>query len=289
MAEAEYLYTIEVVTSGLDAGVIYVTSEDLEKGQLPPDVQNLFDGLPPDASSEFLGFLVSLRADETGKYGPIGYEYEVAGDETAVTSVTLQSRADITTLPPGAEFGKSYPTPGGDTVLQRKNVEAVIKKLKPIPSSIATTQPGYAPDMRARPQVVAALQTWRENALSICEGKATPRETPKVAKLRISSAYRVLGTTTKGKGGEDMFGALDSIDKYGHWSGFAVDAPTKLFREECVPALTKRECCIASINAGLTRPWYDCNQLTIEEEGCGEYWHYRPEDESLPSPAAVDV
>jgi hypothetical protein len=288
MAEAEYLYTIKIVTSGLDAGVIYVTSEDLDKGELPPDVQNLFDGLPPDASSEFLGFLVCLQAGETEKYGPIGYEYGATGDETAVTSVTLQSRADITTLPPGAEFGKSYPTPGGSSVLQRKNVEAVIKKLKLIPSSIAIAQPGYAPDMRARPQVIAALQAWRENALSICQGKATPREEPKVAKLRISSAYRVLGTTTTGKG-VDVYGALDSIDEYGHWSGFAVDAPTKLFREECVPALTKRECCIASINAGLKRPWYKCNQLTIEEEGCGEYWHYRPEDESLPSPEIVDV
>ncbi len=143
--------------------------------------------------------------------------------------------------------------------------------------------------MRARPQVIAALQTWRENALSICEGKATPREKPKVGKLRISSAYRVLGTATTGPKGEDKFGALDSTDKYGHWSGFAVDAPTKLFREECVPALTKRECCIASINAGLTRPRYYCDPLTIIEDGCGEWWHYRPEDESLPSPAAVDV
>ena len=62
----------------------------------------------------------------------------------------------------------------------------------------------------------------------------------------------------------DPVGALDSHDEWGHWSGWAIDVPTRYTRETFTPVVTIRECWDAARRAGLIKPFRD------------EYWHWRP-------------
>jgi len=163
--------------------------------------------------------------------------------------------------------GKSYPTRLGRLhLLERPDVSRLLVE---IPEELAL--PIGDADMRVHPRMLACLQTWLEEMAKFCQGRAGAQNTsPTFGKLYLTSAYRALGTTAGYGEYADCCGALDSQDDYGHWSGWAIDCPTRTTRESFSPIITIEECRLSAERAGLVRPFAE------------EWWHFRPRREIIP-------
>ncbi|MGD8719587.1 MAG: hypothetical protein PVH29_12305 [Candidatus Zixiibacteriota bacterium] len=170
--------------------------------------------------------------------------------------------------------GKAYKTRFGWVALQERDVDAVERSLLEIPPDVAAAVAGTGAVMMAQGQLLDALRKWREEAARICRQKAGGGAA-RAGIIYANSCYRPLGTTAGSGKYQDPCGCIDSTDDFGHWSGFAIDVPTKFFRLSCVPALTIEEINLAAARAGLERPWYNGPPLTSYTKGYGEYWHYR--------------
>lgn len=165
-----------------------------------------------------------------------------------------------------AVAGKKYLTRGGWVTLRARDVAAAEAALTEVPGEVARLLGGGA--VRCRPEVAAALARWRELLWEAVQEDAAARGLPPFKGLIIvTSAYRPWGTSCAlGTAFADPAGALDSQDDFGHWSGWAVDVPTRFTRESFFPIPKVAVCWRAAARAGLTRPFAD------------EYWHWRPRD-----------
>jgi D-alanyl-D-alanine dipeptidase len=166
-----------------------------------------------------------------------------------------------------AVIGKAYRTRFGWVALRERNVAEVERTLLEIPAAVAVARAGTGAIMMAQGELVDALRAWRDEAARLCMEKVT-RGVARAGSICVNSCYRPLGTTAGAGKYEDPCGCVDSTDDYGHWSGFAVDVPTKFFRLSCVPALTVEEINLAAARAGLERPF-------LSGRYGGEWWHYR--------------
>jgi hypothetical protein len=171
-------------------------------------------------------------------------------------------------------IGKRYKTRFGWVKLRERDVAAVERSILEIPSNVAVGLAGIGATMMAQGELIDALREWRDQASRICMEKAG-RGVARAGVIYANSCYRPLGTTAGSGKYADPCGCIDSTDGFGHWSGFAIDAPTRFFRLSCVPALTVEEINLAAQRAGLERPWYTGPPLTSYPKGHGEYWHYR--------------
>jgi|GEM_PF-2194885 len=171
-------------------------------------------------------------------------------------------------------IGKAYKTRFGWVKLRERDVAAAERSILEVPGDVAVALSGSGAAMFVQGELLDALRAWRDEAARICEEKAV-RGAARAGLIYASSCYRPLGTTAGSGKYEDPCGCVDSTDDYGHWSGLAIDAPTRFFRLSCVPALTVEEINLAAQRAGLERPWYNGPPLTSYQEGYGEYWHYR--------------
>jgi len=170
----------------------------------------------------------------------------------------------------------------GDLTLEPYKYEPVETRLSPIPPSAAepTWKKEYQPVMMARPELIAGLIRWRIEVQKTCEGEASkrlkPGEDPKAGTIYVNSCYRRHGTSAGIPGDKyyDPCGVVDQTDEFGHWTGFAIDVPTKYFKESCVPMLTTIEINKAAKKAGFLRPWYKGPEFTSEDQ-YGEWWHYQ--------------
>ena len=157
--------------------------------------------------------------------------------------------------------GKRYPTRMGR--LRLLDREDVSERLVEIPPEIA--KPLIEMDMRVQPGMFACMQTWIEEMEKICRTKADARNlTTTFGLIYLTSAFRPIGTTAGSGAYRDCCGALDTHDHFGHWSGWAIDCPTRYTRESFFPVLSIGECRLAAKRAGLVRPFG------------GEWWHFRP-------------
>lgn len=164
-------------------------------------------------------------------------------------------------------IGRKYKTRFGWTTLCERDVDAVERALLEIPRNVAAAAAGTGAILMARGELIDALRAWREEAARICMEKAG-RGGARAGLIYVNSCYRPLGTTAGAGKYKDPCGCIDSTDDYGHWSGFAIDVPTKLYRLACVPALTIDEINLAAARAGLERPF-------LRGKFGGEWWHYR--------------
>jgi hypothetical protein len=171
-------------------------------------------------------------------------------------------------------IGKRYKTRFGWTTLRERDVDAVERALLEIPAEVAVSLAGAGAVMMAQGELIDALRAWRDQAALRSKGKAG-HGVARAGLIYANSCYRPLGTTAGSGKYEDPCGCIDSTDDFGHWSGFAIDAPTRFFRLSCVPALSVEEINLAAQRAGLERPWYTGPPHTSYPKGYGEYWHYR--------------
>jgi len=160
-------------------------------------------------------------------------------------------------------IGRRYKTRFGWVRLRERDVDAVERSLLQIPPEVA--RPRFAAIMMCQGELLDALRRWQEEAARICMEKIGPGQVARAGVIYVNSCYRPLGTTAGSGVYADPCGAVDSTDAFGHWSGFAVDVPTRYFRLGCVPALTVEEINLAAERAGLERPFLRS----------GEWWHYR--------------
>jgi len=165
--------------------------------------------------------------------------------------------------------GKRYNTRLGRRLLLARDVAAVERALTTVDAAVAVVQGGGA--VQCQPALAACLARWHAELAATARRKAAARGVPYAAGVIIaSSAYRPLGTPCAlGTPFADEGGALDSNDDYGHWSGWAVDVPTRYTRESFAPVLSVEECWLGAERAGLVRPFR------------AEYWHWRPAPEIL--------
>lgn len=166
-----------------------------------------------------------------------------------------------------AVIGKAYRTRFGRVVLRERNVAEVERAMLEIPPEVAVARAGTGAIMMAQGELVAALRAWRDEAARLCMEKAG-RGAAQAGFIHVNSCYRPLGTTAGAGKYEDPCGCVDSTDDFGHWSGLAIDVPTKFFRLSCVPTLTVEEVNLAAARAGLERPF-------LSGKYGGEWWHYR--------------
>lgn len=161
-------------------------------------------------------------------------------------------------------IGKRYNTRLGRRVLRARDVAAVERALVTVGPIVAVVKGGG--DIRCRPTLAAALARWREELAAIARRRARTLGIPSQTGVIVAtSAYRPLGTPCAlGTPFADEGGALDSHDEWGHWSGWAVDVPTRFTRESFSPVPSVEECWVAAERAGLVRPFRS------------EYWHWRP-------------
>ena len=164
-------------------------------------------------------------------------------------------------------IGKAYKTRFGLVTLRERDVAAVERILLEIPAEVAVARAGTGADMVARGELIDALRAWRDEAARLCMEKAG-RGAARAGLIYVNSCYRPLCTTAGSGVYGDPCGCIDSTDDYGHWSGLAIDVPTKFFRLACVPALTVEEINLAAARAGLERPF-------LRGKFGGEWWHYR--------------
>jgi hypothetical protein len=165
--------------------------------------------------------------------------------------------------------GRRYNTRLGRRVLVARDAAAVEKHLVLVDAAVAALKGGG--DVWLRPEVAACLERWRDELATTARYRAERLGVPAHAGIIIAtSAYRALGTPCAlGTPFADEGGALDSHDDYGHWSGWAVDVPTRWTRESFFPVVSVEECWLAAERAGLVRPFR------------AEYWHWRPADALL--------
>ena len=171
-------------------------------------------------------------------------------------------------------IGKAYKTRFGWVTLRERDVAAFERSILEVPSNVGVALAGTGAVMMAQGELIDALHSWRDEAARICMEKAG-RGAARAGLIYVNSCYRLLGTTAGSGVYGDPCGCIDSTDDFGHWSGLAIDVPTRFFRLSCVPALTIEEVNLAAARAGLERPWYTGPPLTSYTKGHGEYWHYR--------------
>lgn len=167
-------------------------------------------------------------------------------------------------MPSPSIIGNRYRTRLGRRVLQARDVTAAERALVTADPAIAIVKGGG--DVRCRPMLATALARWRDEMAAIARRRGRALGIPSHTGVIIAtSAYRPLGTPCAlGTPFADEGGALDSHDEWGHWSGWAVDVPTRFTRESFSPVLSVEECWVAAERAGLIRPFRS------------EYWHWRP-------------
>jgi hypothetical protein len=165
---------------------------------------------------------------------------------------------------PTGIVGKRYNTRLGRRVLIARDVAAVEGALVAIDPAVAIVKGGD--EVRCRPALAAALARWHAEMAATARRRGRALGVPAQAGVIVAtSAYRPLGTSCAlGTPFADEGGALDSHDEWGHWSGWAVDVPTRFTRESFTPVLSVEECWVAAERAGLVRPFRS------------EYWHWRP-------------
>jgi len=159
------------------------------------------------------------------------------------------------------KVGESYSTRLGRlTLLGREDVGRLLVE---IPSEVA--KPLLEMDLRVQPKMLECMRAWLSVMAEICEKRAKEQGVkPQFGCLYLTSAFRPIGTTAGSGAYSDKCGALDSHDEYGHWSGWAIDCPTRYTRESFFPPLTITECRSCAKRAGLVRPFAE------------EWWHFRP-------------
>lgn len=160
--------------------------------------------------------------------------------------------------------GHKYKTRLGLRTLIARDVEAVERALICVDKNLAVLKGGGT--VMIRPELAACLADWHDEMIKVAKARAKAEGIPYSRGIIIaSSAYRPLGeTAAAGTPFMDECGALDSHDELGHWSGWAIDVPTRFTRESFSPILTTEECWAAAARAGLVRPFKS------------EYWHWRP-------------
>lgn len=160
--------------------------------------------------------------------------------------------------------GHTYDTRVGKRVLIARDVAAVENSLIDIDHIVGVLQGGG--DILVRPELAKCLERWVQEMNIIGKKRAaTVGVIFRNGYIIATSAYRPLGTPCAlGTPFADNGGALDSHDEWGHWSGWAIDVPTRFTRESYFPVLTIEECWAAAERAGLVRPFKS------------EYWHWRP-------------
>ena len=159
--------------------------------------------------------------------------------------------------------GNSYKTRFGYVRLRDRKVD--LDSLTAIPPDIAIARPGWNAVMIAQPLLVECLEAWKGESLEMCI-ELVGEEFAEVGEIVVNSCFRSIGTTAGSGKYKDTCGAVDSTDKYGHYSGYAIDVPTGLFRRACYPVLSIAEIRLAANRAGLTMPFLSA----------GEWWHFRP-------------
>ena len=146
---------------------------------------------------------------------------------------------------------------------------------------------GYSVDMRCRQLLLDCISDWwtqiLEAVMTKAESKGIEIGEAYASPILVNAMYRPLGTScAMGTPFEDPCGALDSNDDHGHWSGYAVDVPTKFTRLACYPRLTIEEIFDASVVAGLWRPYAYLTKRdkqlgrTRAQATGGDYVHFRP-------------
>lgn len=160
--------------------------------------------------------------------------------------------------------GKRYNTRLGRRALLARDVAAVECALVAVNPAVAVLKGGG--DVSCRAGLAAALARWHAEMAATARRRGRALGVPAQAGVIVAtSAYRPLGTPCAlGTPFADEGGALDSHDEWGHWSGWAVDVPTRFTRESFAPVLSVEECWVAAERAGLVRPFRS------------EYWHWRP-------------
>ena len=116
-----------------------------------------------------------------------------------------------------------------------------------------------------RPELLELIPVWHQKAWEKCQENAAPGEEVKKGRIWITSGYRLLGTTCSW----DTCGVIDSSDKYGHWSGYAIDVDLGLTAISFKPNLTEDEVVQAAEDAKLFQPHE------------GEKHHFRPQNEYI--------
>ncbi len=162
-------------------------------------------------------------------------------------------------------IGKRYRTRRGRVTLRERRVDEVERLLVSVDAAVAILKGGGA--VRCRPELASCLARWLELMWAATRRRAAALGVPAAKGVLIpTSAYRPLGTScASGTPFADPRGALDSQDDFGHWSGWAIDIPTRFTRESFAPVLAINECWSAAAQARLERPFRS------------EYWHWRPE------------
>ncbi len=160
---------------------------------------------------------------------------------------------------PKCSIGSLHYVKGKDRLLVDRDVGAVESKLRLIPTKYAFPQDATV-CMFARPELIERLAVWQQKAWEICQENAAPGEKTKKGRIKITSAYRLLGTTCEW----DTCGVVDSSDPFGHWSGYAIDVGRATSRDEFTPNLVSGELVEAARRAGLKQPH------------SGEGHHFRP-------------
>ncbi len=167
-------------------------------------------------------------------------------------------------MEPVAIGGEKYKTRRGWVTLRPRGADAAERDVVEVDAAVAVLRGGGA--VRCCPELAACLARWLELLWEEARRRAAALGVPPRRGVIIAtSAYRRWGTSCAlGTPFADPCGALDSQDDYGHWSGWAVDVPTRWTRESFAPVLGVKECWAAAARAGLSRPFRE------------EYWHWRP-------------
>jgi len=168
---------------------------------------------------------------------------------------------------PVAIAGEKYLTRAGWVTLRRRDAAAAEAALVTADAAVAVLRDGGP--VRCRAELAARLARWRELLWELAQARAARLGVvARCGRVVASSAYRPWGTSCAlGTPFADPCGALDSQDDRGHWSGWAIDVPTRFTRESFAPTVEVAACWVAAGQAGLVRPFR------------AEYWHWRPASE----------